>query len=131
MFLWWERWRLKLSLGCAIGREPHKSYQSVTRTSQTRSVNEGLSGIRTDIQQSIRCWRSRTEITGSLGQRKAVLHYQKAVSLMHTHIQTELEKHFTFAEKQNVIFFSKLKEIIFPWQTSSVSQHFQPQGSIT
>jgi len=67
--------------------------------------------IRTDIQQSLRCWRSRTEITGSLGQRKAGLPYQKTPSpnaYMHTYIYSYLEKHFTLAENRNVIFFSKL-----------------------
>lgn len=84
-----------------------RATQGATRMSRTSSANEGHSRIRTNIQQNIRCWRSRTEITASLGQRRAGLHYQKAASLMHTCIQSR-KKHFTFAENRNIIFFSKL-----------------------
>lgn len=86
---------------------PTRASWGMTRTFQTSSANEGRSRVRTDIQQGIKCWRSRTEITSCLGQRKAGFHHQKAAFLTHTCIQSQ--KSISSLQKaRNMIFFSKL-----------------------
>lgn len=91
LLLQWERWRLRLSSGCAMGSEPHWIYIPRTEHGTDRHPTEYQV-----LEEPNRNNRLSRTAKGRFALPES--------SFPNTVIHTELEKHFTFGKKQKRCF---------------------------